>query len=235
MKKVVSVITCMVMFTASAAMASTISIYNTAGDVMGTLNVARSTLSVGGASYDKLVFSLASWSLSSGYSSTTAIGSLSGTWATTSSSNGICLSSPTDYGWGDDTHGWTSKNKYYTPNAPQSYVNFDKYVPTTASYDPWTRNVALGDMYSSFHGAWYATSGSSYTCAIGDVLAELYVTVGADVKFMTANDGIDGIGTTSSTNSTFSGSFTTVPEPSMIALLAGAICGLIAYAWRKRK
>jgi hypothetical protein len=31
------------------------------------------------------------------------------------------------------------------------------------------------------------------------------------------------------------GQFAVVPEPSTLALLAGALLGLIAYAWRKRK
>jgi hypothetical protein len=32
-----------------------------------------------------------------------------------------------------------------------------------------------------------------------------------------------------------SGSFAVVPEPGTLALLAGALLSLLAYAWRKRK
>jgi hypothetical protein len=78
--------------------------------------------------------------------------------------------------------------------------------------------------YSPIMGSWTSYETSTATIAVADTYC---------VKFTTVSSSIDK--TTFLDSVSYNHSDAAVPEPSTLALLAGGLLGLIAYAWRKRK
>jgi hypothetical protein len=226
-------VACAALCIASVANADMMTIYDTSSSTwvpVGTVVWTYTRNAYNGLS--KVEYVLGSW-LAPGYSGAT-INIIAGTWSITGSEpTGAYLSNPTGYSWKDDTAGYVWKGHYYAPDPPQSYVNLD----VTIANATWTRTASsaapvAGNMYSAFHGGWYADA-SIYNIGVGGTIAVLYVSPNAGKIIFTADGDPDGLGTTAGTFKKCI--ITMVPEPGALALLTMGLVGLLAYAWRKRK
>lgn len=121
-------------------------------------------------------------------------------------------------------------NVVKTPDAPGSYVNFaSEAVGARGTEAGIVLPVGYGPdlvAYTSIWDTWYGTGTGSL--AANATLAQLYVPTGGNVE-LTGSLGLSRSGTGCL------GHGSTIPEPGTLALLAGGLVGLIAYAWRKRK
>ena len=207
----------------AAAFADPVTLYSTGNEAMAAIGVNRTYDAAW--ELDKVVLTLDSW-LSPSFEGA-KVNVIVGTWSVSGPAGaGIYLSTP-DWDWSEETAGYEFKGTYYVPDPPQSYVNFDSIVTNAA----WSREPVSGDLYASFYGGWYAST-PTYWRGIGDELATFFVTPDAQLTFMAADNGVDGFVTNLGA---IYGSFTTIPEPGALALLAGGLLGMLAYAWRRRK
>jgi hypothetical protein len=119
--------------------------------------------------------------------------------------------------------------------APLSTISFPSFVANTTGPPPITNysrvlGTGTAEEFSSFTGTWFGTS--PLTSSIR--LARLYVPTGwAPANGAEIFDG--SIGFTYGGGTTENSNLIVAPEPATLVLLASALVGLAAYAWRKRK
>ena len=108
-----------------------------------------------------------------------------------------------------------------------SYVNFDMTTGQLGDGSDPSRTVAgEAPLYGSFESNWFSTG--SFV-GVGDTLAVMYVTPGANVSFV-GGMTIHGAGGT-----IVPCNLNTIPEPGTLALLGCGLLGLLCHAWRKRR
>jgi hypothetical protein len=244
MRRSVILSLCVLLVAAAGAQAATM--FGTGDIADGNFTYTRTsvvvplegTLAGGSVTFDRIDVSYAS--APTGAPGAT-LRQIDGTWA---------VSGGTLNAWGWDTDEcWQylrNQNAAINIQHGMSYVNFDlssndPYTFTygnsfgcSHTYDNWVAGPKGGGYwvtnayyYDSFDGAWWTDTEANKLVAGGtpSLLAQLWVTPGSQLSF---NGTWDFGGTT------LSGSVSTVPEPTTLALIGMGLVGLLCYAWRKR-
>jgi hypothetical protein len=237
MKRLVFLSTLMVAFSAIAANADVINVYTTSDhSVIGTVTWTKTTAS----GLDSYLFKLSS--LDSTYSGTTGLEGVFnavGTGKKLSVSTGEATSGD---GWWSDTAGGStlsnSKTYFSTANAGtlDSATGYTVLNGTVMFARDGTWNSTTGfwsDTASSYlQGSWFSTTAKTAGTGNAARLAAIAVTTGGDVSY-TGDMLLSKTGGGLAREVTFTTA--AVPEPGTLAMLAGGLVGLLAYAWRKRK
>lgn len=108
-------------------------------------------------------------------------------------------------------------------------VNTDKYG-LSLTYDTNALTSLGSSETSGIYVAWYDSATSSWDKISTGVKYDSY-----SDSLLVGSWGIDTTTNTIWVVTDKTGSFAIVPEPGTLAMLVGALLGLIAYAWRKRK
>jgi hypothetical protein len=207
---------------------------------LGTLSVTT-TSNYSGSGLDQVVLKFTSLV---GLAAGSSVDGLSGTFTTGQSLN---------VGRGVTSNDWASSTARanYGGEANTSFINLDSILGT-ANYDDGTYRDTSGGITFNRSGTWsaadYDWTGTAASFLTGQwytsgtylsptavppsyrTLATLYLSPGATFTYTGQMSFAYGGG--SAPNVTFS---TATPEPSMLALLASGLIGLMAYAWKKRK
>lgn len=239
---------CMVMCFALSANADTINIMDTStGSILGALEYTRDTTYSADTGYDTIAINLGSFVSSS----MTGVNGLTGTWSAVGTDKYLAVGQATytykkvgtKYSW-IKTDNWVASTLGDAGTPAGDTTSSMGFTAATGG----TLNTTNGNTYNNYGGLLFGRDGtwdstnqiwdgvdstyltgtwySTANLALGDMLATIYVTAGGDVSFtgqLGTNVGVSNV------------SFSTVPEPSTIAMLAGALLGLVAYAWRKRR
>jgi hypothetical protein len=204
---------CMTLSLAAAANAGVVTSYS--GDVG-----VNATVDFSGSTYD--VVTLAITSINGG----SAVKGMSGVWSETGTT-GFYLSK-----------GSVTRTTSAYDSSGSTYVNVDSQTNkmwdgTTVAFATPTSTT---DVCSSFGDTWFS-SNTSGNLSVGDTLAVIYITKGWHAISFGNYDTSANLAYVPVSGGSFNNETITVsvPEPSTLALLAGGLAGLIAYAWRKRK